>query len=403
LKGERFDGNLFVEEALEKGCNLAVTSRKELKGRDKVLCVEDPLVQLQELAAFHRRYWPGKVLAITGSNGKTTTKELVASILGRRYGVLSTTGNLNNHIGVPLTLLALKDEEVAVVEMGANHPGEIALLASIAAPELGLITNVGKAHLEGFGSVEGVLEAKGELYEYLSGHHGKVIVDGSDNQLLEKAHSTGVQVLEVGPSGDLPVIARITGQDPYLEVEIGIQGRNKRILTRLVGAYNLQNILYSAAVGFQMEVPFGEIAGAIASYEPSNYRSQVVEGGENRVILDSYNANPTSMREAISGLLEYASGPLMLVLGDMAELGEGSQDEHRELAGLIATLDIDRVLLVGPLFSSVCEPSEQIAVFGDMESLKAHLENDPPQGYQILVKGSRVMELERVKPLLISQ
>ena len=401
LKGERFDGNLFVEEALKAGCRLAVTEREELRGNEGIVYAVSALEMLQKLATLHRRYKSPKVLAITGSNGKTTTKELVAAILGRRFRVLATMGNLNNHIGVPLTLLSLKDEEIAVIEMGANHSGEIGLLSEIAAPDLGLITNVGKAHLEGFGSEEGVLRAKSELYEYLSDNDGSAIVDSSDTILLEKAYSTGVNVLEVNGAGDLPVTARILAQSPFLEVEIGIGDAIHQVSTRLVGAYNLQNILYAVAAGYLLRVPHKEIAQAIASYEPQNQRSQVVEGVDNRVIMDSYNANPTSMREAIKGLLEYATGPVMLILGDMAELGEESEKEHRLLVEWIGSLSIDRILLVGPIFCRVCEPSARISVFVDKESAEAHLEKDTPEGFHILVKGSRTMELEQLMQFLV--
>jgi UDP-N-acetylmuramoyl-tripeptide--D-alanyl-D-alanine ligase len=401
LKGERFDGNRYVMEALKGGCRLAVTEREELRGEQGVLYTESSLELMQELAAFHRIYVSPEVLAITGSNGKTTTKELVSAILSKRFHVLATRGNLNNHIGVPLTLLSLKDEKVAVIEMGANHAGEIGTLAGIAAPDLGLITNVGKAHLEGFGSVAGVLEAKGELYEYLALKGGRAIVDGEDQVLLEKASGTGVETLVIGADGELPVTGRILGQSPFLEIELVIQGITHRVDTRLVGAYNIQNIRQSAAVGVQFGIPGEEIAEAIASYSPENHRSQFVEGKGNRVTLDSYNANPTSMREAISGLTDYTSSPSMVILGDMAELGEVSLEEHRELIRWIGTLPLDRILVVGPLFSKVSEPSGGLFVFKNIQELEAHLVTDPPEGFSILVKGSRVMELERLMPYLI--
>ena len=342
-----------------------------------------------------------RVIAITGSNGKTTTKELIASLLSNGFKVLATRGNLNNHIGVPLTLLSIKNEEVAVVEMGANHPGEIAQLAEIAAPDMGLITNVGKAHLEGFGSEQGVLDAKGELFEYLSAHGGKAIVDGRDQLLLGKARETGVTTLVIAPAGQLSVSGRIIKQSPFLEVELEMDGTTHQLATRLVGAYNLQNILLATGVGVHFGIKHGSMIGAMSRFIPKNQRSQFVEGELNNVILDSYNANPSSMREAIRGLLSYGTPPTMLILGDMAELGEASRKEHQELVEWIETLSIDRVMLVGPKFVEVCESSSNINVFMGMSELEATLISMKPEGYYILVKGSRVMELEKVLRFLV--
>jgi UDP-N-acetylmuramoyl-tripeptide--D-alanyl-D-alanine ligase len=355
---------------------------------------------LQELARLHRVSRSPRVLAITGSNGKTTTKELVHCILSKKYSVLATAGNLNNHIGVPLTLLTLADQEVAVVEMGANHMGEIALLAEIASPELGLVTNVGKAHLEGFGSLEGVLEAKTELYQYLSAHGGKAIIDGTDSRLLNKAAEHGVSTLVVGAGGDIEVGASVLDQDPYLKLDLVIEDRHHELPTRLVGAYNLQNILLAAAVGHYFGIPGGDILDAVGGYIPGNQRSQFIEGRRNRIILDSYNANPTSMREAVNGLLQYASSPTMLILGDMAEMGESSIKEHRDLVRWIAGRGIDRVLLAGSIFNKCAQPTSSAKVFPGMKELESFLRSEQPEGFHILVKGSRIMELEKILPLL---
>jgi UDP-N-acetylmuramoyl-tripeptide--D-alanyl-D-alanine ligase len=355
---------------------------------------------LQDLARHHRERVNPRLVAITGSNGKTTTKELMAAVLSRKYRVASTKGNLNNHIGVPLTLLSMKEEEVAVVEMGANHPGEIAELAAIALPEAGVITNVGKAHLEGFGSLQGVLDAKGELYDFLAAHEGKALVDGSDGLLMQKALDSGTSTLVIGPGGDLPVDAELIGQSPFLEVKLTLGEEVHLLNTGLVGSYNLQNMVLAAGVGLYFGVPSGEIASALATYRPLNQRSQLVEGNRNRVVLDSYNANPSSMREAIGALLTYTSSPTMLVLGDMAELGDASLKEHKELVEWIGSLKVDRVLLVGPSFYQVCEPSSSTSVFKERKELEQYLAKDPPEGYLVLVKGSRVMELEKLAPLL---
>lgn len=400
LKGERFDGNSFVEEAVEKGCRLALTSRKDLDGKPGIVYAASPLSFLQELATYHRRQINPRMVAITGSNGKTTTKELMAAVLNKKYSVCSTRGNLNNHIGVPLTLLSIKNEEVAVVEMGANHPGEIAELAAIARPDTGLITNVGKAHLEGFGSLQGVLDAKGELYDFLSAEGGVALVDGSDHVLMQKAARCGVEKKVIGPAGELQVDALLIGQEPMLEVEMSLAGEVFRLQSALVGSYNLQNMVLAAGVGLYYGVAPADIASAISSYKPENQRSQLVEGNRNRVVLDSYNANPSSMREAISALLSYANAPAMLILGDMAELGEDSLKEHDELARWIDTLEVDQVLLVGPLFHSVSEPSSSSSVFRDRKELEDYLKQNRPEGFLVLVKGSRIMELENLEPLL---
>ncbi|MCK4879079.1 MAG: UDP-N-acetylmuramoyl-tripeptide--D-alanyl-D-alanine ligase [Bacteroidales bacterium] len=401
LRGEQFDGNRFVEDALNKGCRLAITERKDLEGFARVVVVPSVLEQLQKLANHHRMLVAPRLVAITGSNGKTTTKELLASVLSSGYSLIATRGNLNNHIGVPLTLLTLNSEQVAVVEMGANHPGEIAELARIAAPDVGLITNVGKAHLEGFGSLQGVLDAKGELYGYLAAHGGKAIIDGGDQLLIRKAGEIGVESEVIAPGGDLPVVVRLVRQIPFLEVEMVLGDEVYPFSTKLVGAYNLQNILLAAGTGLHFGIAAGDIADAISGYLPENQRSQMVEGGRNSVVLDSYNANPSSMREAIGGLMNYATSPTMLILGDMAELGDASNQEHRELVQWIGTLNVDRVLLTGPNFYEVCEPSNSITVFRGRSELEAFLRKEKPEGYYILLKGSRVMELERLRPLLV--
>ena len=400
LQGKNFDGNRFVRDALEKGCRLAITEKRETEGDPRVLHVPSVLETLQQLAHFHRMKSSVRVLAITGSNGKTTTKELVSAILSQKYSVVATTGNLNNHIGVPLTLLTLKSEEMAVIEMGANHRGEIARLAEIAAPELGMITNVGKAHLEGFGSVEGVADAKSELYKYLSASGGRAIVDGSDPLLLRKAAGAGVETLVVGEKGDIEVSARIIRQSPFLEIEMDLGGEQIRMGTRFVGAYNLQNMILAAAAGIYLGVPADSVANSISEYIPDNQRSQFIEGGGNRIIMDAYNANPTSMREAITALLDYATPPFMLVLGDMAELGENTRHEHRELLEWIERCPVERIFLAGPIFADIGESSDRIAIFRETAELKECLRQEKPSGFHILVKGSRIMALEEVIPLL---
>jgi UDP-N-acetylmuramoyl-tripeptide--D-alanyl-D-alanine ligase len=400
LRGDQFDGNRFVENALSAGCRLAITERNDLEGSDRVVHVPSALNLLQDLAHHHRQLVNPRLVAITGSNGKTTTKELMAAVLSSQYKLLATAGNLNNHIGVPLTLLSLKGEELAVIEMGANHPGEIAALARIAAPEVGLITNIGKAHLDGFGSLEGVLNAKGELFDYLAAKDGSALIDGRDQRLIRKAEACGVKFEIIASGGDLPVSVNLMGQSPFLEVELHIGQEVLPVSTGLVGAYNLQNILLAAGAGLHFGISPENIAKAISGYQPKNNRSQMLKGERNTLILDSYNANPSSMREAIGGALSYNTLPAMLILGDMAELGSASPEEHRALLQWIETLQVHRVLLVGPNFYEVCEPSEHITVFRERSDLEEFLRKERPEGFQILVKGSRVMELERLEPLL---
>jgi len=401
LRGDQFDGNRYVEEALKKGCRLAFTERKDLEGLKGIVVVPSVLKQLQMLAHHHRMQLLPRLVAITGSNGKTTTKELMAAVLSSEYKLLATKGNLNNHIGVPLTLLCLKDEELAVIEMGANHPGEIAELAGIAAPDVGLITNVGKAHLEGFGSLQGVLDAKSELYAYLAAHGGQAIVDGQDQVLLKKAGELGVTCRVAGPGKDLPVGVKLQRQNPRLELELDLGDETFHLSTNLVGAYNIQNILLAAATGLYFGIKKDAIAAAISAYIPENQRSQLLEGGRNKVVLDSYNANPSSMREAIGGILNYATLPIMLILGDMAELGDASGEEHRELLRWIAGLEVDQVLLAGPNFYQHGEAEGPLTVFKERKELEAWLREEKPEGYHILLKGSRVMELEKLLPYLV--
>ncbi len=396
LKGDNFDGNKFVSAALKKGCRLAISESPDLVNIHGVVRVPSVLETLQSLAHHHRIKVAPQVLAITGSNGKTTTKELVAAVLSSKYTVLATGGNLNNHIGVPLTLLSLNKEEVAVIEMGANHPGEIGQLAEIVSPDIGLITNVGKAHLDGFGSEQGVLDAKGELYDYLSTRGGKAIIDGNDQVLLKKAAETGVAVLVIGQHGQLKVSGRIKRQAPFLEVEMEAEGSVFQLSTGLVGSYNLQNILLAAGVGLQFGIEAHSIMEAIGGYVPDNHRSQFLEGEQNSIILDSYNANPTSMREAIGGLLAYASPPTMLILGDMAELGSSSRKEHKALVEWIESLSINRVLLVGPMFREVAKPKNRLKVFAERSELESFLNSEKPAGYHVLVKGSRTAQLENI-------
>ena len=393
LKGENFDGNDFAAEAIQKGCELAVVDRPDIEGSDHIVRVGSSIETLQNLAAFHRKQKNIIMLAITGSNGKTTTKELVSAVMAKRYRVLHTTGNLNNHIGVPLTLLDIKDQEFGIVEMGANHPGEIALLSKIIAPDFGLITNIGKAHLEGFKTIEGVLEAKGELYDYLVKNGRKAFLNMNDDLLF---HTADRMRLDFIPYNDKNIYGEIIAVFPLLECKIYIEGRGHQVNTRLVGAYNLENIIPAVAIGKYFNIPEREIFDAIESYVPEMQRSQLIEGKRNRIILDAYNANPTSMRKSISDFIHYTSGPKMFILGDMLELGEYEHQEHLDLVGWLENRKLENVILVGDAFMKTQKKFPGYRYFKNVLSCISYLEDENFSGYHILIKGSRKMALESI-------
>ena len=422
LRGETFNGNDFVRPALEKGCRYAVTDDKDLAAADpRILWADDCLKALQELANLHRRRLGTRIIGITGTNGKTTTKELTAAVLQKRYKVLYTEGNLNNHIGVPLTLLRLTPEhELAVIEMGANHPGEIRELARIAEPDYGIITNVGKAHLEGFGSFEGVVKTKGELYDRLrtDGKH-IVFIDADNEHLVRISHgltrvpyglirdassaSAGKDAGECGVKngqedlGELFVGGRLRSCTPFLSFEWEQDGRRHEVDTRLIGAYNMKNALAAVAAGRFFDVPADKICEALAEYTPRNNRSQLMETADNRLIVDAYNANPTSMKAALDNFRLTDATRKMAVLGDMKELGEASLEEHRKIAAYLDECKFDRVILVGEEFGRATSSFEH---YVDAEALRKELEAHKPRGYYILIKGSNSMKLSGLREVL---
>lgn len=399
LKGPRFDANAFAAEALAKGASHAVVDDPAAATDERFTLVPDALVALQDLARAHRRGFGIPVLAITGSNGKTTTKELAHAVMSADRPTLATEGNLNNHIGVPLTLLRLKPaHRFAIVEMGANRPGDIDELMRIAEPTHGLITNIGKAHLEGFGSLEGVVRAKTELYRWLAEHQGTVFLNADDDLL--RAQAAGLERLVaygVGP-GARHRGGLIPGDGALRLWFAGADGQRMEVATRLVGGYNLPNALAAMAVGQHFGVPDDRIADALAGYGPSNSRSQLLETGRNRVILDAYNANPTSMEAALRNLAAMRSPlPKLAVLGDMLELGAEGPAEHGRIAGLCAALGIEAAF-VGPLFAAAA-PAGSVAE-RDAAALAKRWEYAPPRGRLLLLKGSRGMRLEQLMPLL---
>ena len=396
LRGERFDGNDFAMEVAEKGvASLVVADRPSLPDHPRILKVKDSLQALQELAHYHRSQLSGlKVLSITGTNGKTTTKELVSAVLGKKFRLIHTQGNLNNHIGVPLTLLSITPEtEFAVVEMGANHPGEIKTLVDIVCPDYGLITNIGKAHLEGFGSFEGVIKTKNELYDHLKAYHKTAFVNG-DNQLLvgligESLHYT----YGAGQQNDYQV--QVKACDPYLTVSSECTGD---IQTRLVGSYNFENVAAAIAVGLHFGVAPSDIKDALERYQPTNSRSQVIDG-KNHIIMDAYNANPTSMSASVNNFRNISGDNALLILGDMRELGEASEQEHKAILNLLKASGFHEAFLVGPCFSQYNDNPEY-HTFPVVDDLVAYLVQHPVEHRTILVKGSRGIQLEKVLPLI---
>ena len=395
LKGERFDGNDFALEVAEQGvASLVVADRQSLPDHPRIVKVKDSLEALQALALHHRRMMKDlKVLSITGTNGKTTTKELVSAVLGKKFRTIFTQGNFNNHIGVPLTLLRITPEtQIAVVEMGANHPGEIKTLANLACPDYGIITNIGKAHLEGFGSFEGVIKTKNELYDNLKAN-GKTAFVNADNPLLMDLAAT-LNHRTYGSDDHADCTVKLDTCDPYLSVA----WNGLKIQTHLVGSYNFENVAAAIAVGSYFDVPDNDIKEALESYQPTNSRSQVIEG-KNHIIMDAYNANPTSMSASVNNFRNICGDNALLILGDMRELGDASEQEHKTILKLLKDSGFKQAYLVGPCFSQYNDNPDYLT-FAKAEDLVTYLEQHPVEGRTILVKGSRGIQLEKVLPLI---
>lgn len=392
LKGDNFDGNVFVENAIESGCKFALTSDEQRANNKTIFYVPDTLVALQQLASYHRQQMNATVIAITGTNGKTTTKELTSAVMKAKYGddVINTEGNLNNHIGVPLTLLRIKTHhKYAIVEMGANHPGEIKTLADIALPDYGLITNVGTAHILGFGSFEGVIKTKCELYDNLKIHNGTIFVNGSNNNIFPK--SEGANRIVYGVDGS-SLNASVESADPFLKVKFS-NGYSAQ--TNLIGAYNLENVMAAACVGIHFGVDMPTIVSALENYKPSNNRSQFISTSSNKLIVDAYNANPTSMKAALDNFISLKSdSEKALILGDMLELGKDSEAEHGKIVEMIAASGIKKVMLVGQNFASVAKSG--MSTFKNVDELIPVLTDNKLNGCLILIKGSNSMKLTKV-------
>lgn len=401
LKGESFNGNAFAEKALKEGCAFAVIDEPAyaIEGDQRYIVVENCLLTLQELAHYHRRQLGTRVIGITGTNGKTTTKELISSVLSQNYHILYTLGNLNNHIGVPLTLLRLKAEhELAVIEMGANHPGEIELLCNIAEPDYGIITNVGKAHLEGFGSFEGVIKTKGELYDFLRAKGDTTIFIHHDNPYLMKI-ADGLKQIPYGSDDILYINGHITGNSPFLTFEwkAGKDGEAHQIKTQLIGEYNFPNALAAITIGRFFGVEANKIDEALAGYAPQNNRSQLKKTADNTLIIDAYNANPTSMMAALQNFRNMEVSHKMLILGDMRELGAESAAEHQKITDYIKECDFEKVWLVGEQFAAA---KHSFKTFTHVQEVIKELEADKPKGYTILIKGSNGIKLSSTVELL---
>lgn len=391
LKGEHFDGNDFALNVAEEGIAACVIAdRKDLPQHERLFVVEDSLKALQELANYHRKQLDTPIISITGTNGKTTTKELVSAVLAKKYNILFTQGNFNNQLGVPLTLLRIKqDTELAVVEMGASHPGDINELTGIGEPNYGMITNIGRAHLRDFGGYEGVIKTKNEMYQYIAAHKGLLFVN-KDNELLMDL-SKSINKVTYGTSNDADIQGKLLSANPYLSVE----WNGKKIDTQLVGDYNFENVMAAICIGTYFNVAANDIVEALSSYRPTNNRSQVIETARNRVVMDAYNANPTSMSHSIKNFRNICKSDNLLILGDMRELGNESEQEHKNILELLKELRFENVYLVGEEFQRVAKNSK-FSTFINVEELAQYLQQHPVSGRDILVKGSNSIHLNKI-------
>lgn len=399
LKGANFNGNLFVEQALEQGCSFAIADDQKFKHHEKIVVVENVLLTLQQLANFHRHTFKKcKFIAITGSNGKTTSKELIANVLAQSFDIVFTKGNLNNHIGVPLTLLEIRTEpDFAIIEMGANHQGEIKELMEITHPDYGYITNFGLAHLEGMGGVEGVIKTKSELYDYLRANNGFVFVNASDPRMISK--SEGVSRLLFGPTTNSFAEAEIINSNPFLTIKIRFQADSIAFETSMVGEYNIHNMLAAACIGFYFGVSLNKIEEGIRTYKPDNNRSQLENTSKNELLLDAYNANPSSMTFAIQSFAKMnAKFPKVVILGKMMELGDESKKHHDEIANLATQQDFEQIIVIGADYPDI--HGMIYRKFDTVVDLIKMLEKESMSNKTILIKGSRANQLEQLKSYL---
>ena len=396
LKGDKFDGNQYAGKALASGCVYAVIDNPDYYIGERTILVDNVLKTLQQLAHHHRKVLGLPIIGITGTNGKTTTKELLAAVLSTKFNLLYTEGNFNNHIGVPLTLLRLThDHEMAVIEMGASHPGDIKELVDIVHPNYGIITNVGRAHLEGFGSFEGVIRTKGELYDYIRRSKGKIFIK-KENEYLQSI-AKGIEQITYGNGDDAFASGQVVSCDPFLVFNWKQQGKLHTVETHMIGSYNLDNVLAAVAVGRFFKIPAERISRAIAAYEPTNNRSQFKKTDNNELIIDAYNANPSSMKVALDNFITMPVQPKAIILGDMRELGPTSDELHAEVVAQIKKGQFDKVFLCGEHFSKV---GKEFSPFATTEALVEELRKQPLKGYHILIKGSHSMGLEKLADIL---
>lgn len=381
LKGDKFDGNQYAGKALASGCVYAVIDNPDYYIGERTILVDNVLKTLQQLAHHHRKVLGLPIIGITGTNGKTTTKELLAAVLSTKFNLLYTEGNFNNHIGVPLTLLRLThDHEMAVIEMGASHPGDIKELVDIVHPNYGIITNVGRAHLEGFGSFEGVIRTKGELYDYIRRSKGKIFIK-KENEYLQSI-AKGIEQITYGNGDDAFASGQVVSCDPFLVFNWKQQGKLHTVETHMIGSYNLDNVLAAVAVGRFFKIPAERISRAIAAYEPTNNRSQFKKTDNNELIIDAYNANPSSMKVALDNFITMPVQPKAIILGDMRELGPTSDELHAEVVEQIKKGQFDKVFLCGEHFSKV---GKEFSPFATTEAMVEELRKQPLKGYHILM------------------
>ena len=419
LKGASFNGNDYAVSALEKGCSYAIIDEKrildnlEQQGKPDILkklfLVDDCLQTYKDLAREHRRQFDIPVIGITGTNGKTTTKELIRAVLSECYNVMATEGNFNNDVGVPKTLFRLnEDHDIAVVEMGASHPGDIKTLVETAEPTCGLITNVGRAHLLGFGSFEGVCKTKGELYDFFRAHECPVFIN-RDNEHLMKMTDGLADIYYYGQSDntDILIHGEVISCAPFLKFrwreqdhDAGYTSEWMEVQTHLIGAYNLDNMLAAITIGYVNNIPFEQINHALENYVPSNNRSQMTVTEHNHLVVDAYNANPTSMKAAIDNFKLMEVSPKMAVIGKMGELGDVSEEEHQKVVDMLADARFDKVWLVGDEYAATNRSALTAQLFHDVEEVKAAIANEQPQGYYILIKGSNSNKLFELPNLL---
>ena len=422
LKGASFNGNDYALAALEKGCSYAIVEtppclpQGEGNMDGRLIKVDDCLQTYKDLAREHRRQFNIPVIGITGTNGKTTTKELIRAVLAECYNVMATEGNFNNDVGVPKTLFRLNDEhDIAVVEMGASHPGDIKTLVETAEPNCGLITNVGRAHLQGFGSFEGVCKTKGELYDFLFAHDCPIFVNRDNEHLMKmisqkptaKDHEPDIYYYGQSDNPDILIRGEVVSCAPFLKFrwreqdhETGFESEWMEVQTHLIGAYNLDNMLAAITIGYVNNIPFEQINHALANYIPSNNRSQMTVTEHNHLVVDAYNANPTSMKAAIDNFKLMEVSPKMVIIGKMGELGDVVEEEHQKVVDMLAAAHFDKVWLVGDEYYNCQLSAVNCQLFHNVEEVKAAIANEQPQGYYILIKGSNSNKLFELPELL---